>query len=300
MAETITYDPANDPVAIAEAEARDNETLEQGEKLITEQQNLLAGKYKNAEELEKAYLELQKKQGEASTEESQPETTDETSFEQRFYTDSEGNQLEGYQEDGKVNYETAETLYGKELGDLFRNSEIDPFAISKHFHENNGEVTDEMFESLTNAGLSKSTVEAYFKGRAAEMGYNEQQSTAAVLSDAEVTEVHNIAGGKDGYEQLMTWASDNMSDADAKSFDEVIETGNKAAVTFAVKALMGQYEDAVGRDSSLVQGKASDNSGDVYRSMAEVVRDMNNPEYDRDPAIRADVQRKLERSNLQV
>ena len=77
MAETITYDPANDPVAIAEAEARDNETLEQGEQLITDQQNLLAGKYKNAEELEKAYLEQQKKQGETSTEEAQPETTTE-------------------------------------------------------------------------------------------------------------------------------------------------------------------------------------------------------------------------------
>ena len=98
----------------------------------------------------------------------------------------------------------------------------------------------------------------------------------------------------------MNWASDNMSDSDAKNFDEVIATGNKAAVTFAVKALMGQYEDSVGRDSNLIQGKAPDNSGDVYRSMAEVVRDMNNPMYDKDPAVRQDVQRKLERSNLNV
>ena len=64
----------------------------------------------------------------------------------------------------------------------------------------------------------------------------QQQAQAPILSDAEVAEVHNIAGGKDGYEPLMNWASDIMSDADAKSFDEVIETGNKAAVTFAVKA----------------------------------------------------------------
>ena len=136
-------------------------------------------------------------------------------------------------------------------------------------------------------------------GRSGVMTHSPEAASRAAAHGG-VTTNKDIAGGKDGYEQLMNWASDNMSDADANSFDEVIETGNKAAVTFAVKALMGQYEDAVGRDSNLVQGKASDNSGDVYRSMAEVVRDMNNPEYDRDPAVRADVQRKLERSNLQV
>ena len=284
MAETITYDPANDPVAIAEAEARDNETLEQGEKLITEQQNLLAGKYKNAEELEKAYLELQKKQGESSTEEPQAETTEEPEL--QFYTD-----------EGSVNYDTAKEVYGEQLSDTFQKAEIDPFEMNTYFQENNGTLSDDMYGKLEQAGLSKNLVDSYLEGVRQQTGMQQQ---APILSDAEVAEVHGIAGGKDGYEQLMNWAADNMSDADAKSFDEVIETGNKAAVTFAVKALMGQYEDAVGRDSNLVQGKASDNSGDVYRSMAEVVRDMNNPEYDRDPAVRLDVQRKLERSNLQV
>ena len=286
MAETITYDPANDPVAIAEAEARDNETLEQGEKLITEQQNLLAGKYKNAEELEKAYLELQKKQGETSTEEAQPETT--TEEPPKYYS-----------EDGSVNYDTAKEVYGEKLSDIFQNSEIDPFAMNEHFAKNEGSLTDEMYQQLETAGLTRGLVDSYLEGVRQKTGI-QPQAEAATLSDAEIAEVHGIAGGKDGYEQLMNWASDNMSDADANNFDEVIETGNKAAVTFAVKALMGQYEDAVGRDSNLVQGKASDNSGDVYRSMAEVVRDMNNPEYDRDPAVRLDVQRKLERSNLQV
>ena len=286
MAETITYDPANDPVAIAEAEARDNETLEVGDKLVAEQNELLAGKYKNAEELEKAYLELQKKQGESSTEEPQAETTEEPEL--QFYTD-----------DGSVNYDTAKEVYGEQLSDTFQKAEIDPFEMNTYFQENNGTLSDDMYGKLEQAGLSKNLVDSYLEGVRQQTGM-QQQAQAPILSDAEVAEVHNIAGGKDGYEQLMNWASDNMSDADAKSFDEVIETGNKAAVTFAVKALMGQYEDAVGRDSNLVQGKASDNSGDVYRSMAEVVRDMNNPEYDRDPAVRADVQRKLERSNLNV
>ena len=96
----------------------------------------------------------------------------------------------------------------------------------------------------------------------------------------------------------MNWSTDNLSDEDAKNFDEVIETGNKAAVTFAVKALMGQYEDANGRDANLVTGKAS--PAQTYRSMAEVVRDMNDPRYERDDSYRDDIRRKLELSKLKV
>ena len=62
---------------------------------------------------------------------------------------------------------------------------------------------------------------------------------------------------------------------------------------------MGQYEDAVGRDSNLIQGKPSKPT-ETYRSMAEVVRDMGNPLYDTDEAYRDDVRRKLEISNLKV
>ena len=63
MAETITYDPSNDPEIISSNESRDAENLAQGEKMAEEQSELLAGKYKNAEELAKAYHELQRKQG---------------------------------------------------------------------------------------------------------------------------------------------------------------------------------------------------------------------------------------------
>ena len=63
MANTITYDPSNDPVVLASDAARDEENLAQGEQMAEEQSELLAGKYKNAEELEAAYRELESKLG---------------------------------------------------------------------------------------------------------------------------------------------------------------------------------------------------------------------------------------------
>ena len=171
--------------------------------------------------------------------------------------------------------------------------------MNEYFVENNGTLTDEMYTDLNKAGFNKTMVDSYLEGVRNQVGMETTQvEEVPALSETEVTEVHSIAGGKQGYEQLMAWASDNISDADAKNFDEVIETGNKAAVTFAVKALFGQYEDAVGRDSNLVTGKAA--PADTYKSMAQVVSDMNDPRYDRDEAYRDDVQAKLQRSNLKV
>ena len=292
--QTVTYDPSNDTLIEEQDAARDAENLEVGEKLVTEQENLLAGKYKTTEDLESAYKELEKKLGDKESgldREASEETTDEPQ------------QLDPatfYNEDGSVNYDVANEVYGEQVSNIFKNSEIDPFKMNEHFMENNGTLSDEMYDTLGKAGLNKSVVDSYLEGVRQQAGYDTSQSdpAAPILTDQEIAEVQGIAGGKAGYEQLMAWATDNLSDADAKNFDEVVETGNKAAVTFAIKALMGQYEDAQGRDSNLITGKQSPTP--TYRSMAEVVRDMNNPLYDNDESYRDDVRRKLELSNLKV
>ena len=283
MAETIRYDTSDDPVVANEIAEKEAESLKIGEELMAKQDNMLAGKYKSAEELETAYLELQKKLGEtpASTAE---DTAEEPAQEYEFYS-----------EDGSVNYETANEVYGEQLGNTFKDNDIDPFEMNKHFVENNGTLSDEMYDKLGQAGLSKSLVDSYLKGVREEVGFD---APAATLTDAEIADVKSIANGEEGYQSLMNWAGNNLSKEDQDNYDQVLTTGNKTAIKFAVKALMGQYEDANGRDSKIVTGKESPQES--YRSMAEVVRDMNKPEYTQDQAFRDDVLRKLSTSNLKV
>ena len=282
MAETIRYDTSDDPVVANEIAAKEAESLKIGEELMAKQDNMLAGKYKSAEELETAYLELQKKLGEspASTAEDTAEPAQEFEF---------------YGEDGSVNYETANEVYGEQLGNTFKDNDIDPFEMNKHFVENNGTLSDEMYERLGKAGLTKNLVDSYLKGVREEVGFD---APAATLTDAEIADVKSIANGEEGYQSLMNWAGNNLSKEDQDNYDQVLTTGNKTAIKFAVKALMGQYEDANGRDSKIVTGKESPQES--YRSMAEVVRDMNKPEYTQDQAFRDDVLRKLSASNLKV
>ena len=63
MAETLTFENQTETTTMENLNADEQDSLRVGEAMIEEQENLLAGKYKDAQELEKAYVELQKKLG---------------------------------------------------------------------------------------------------------------------------------------------------------------------------------------------------------------------------------------------
>ena len=70
---TLTYNPNEQ--AEGELTTEEQESLEVGEKLAEQQSEMLAGKFKSAEDLEQGYIELQKKLGEpkAETADAEPE-----------------------------------------------------------------------------------------------------------------------------------------------------------------------------------------------------------------------------------
>ena len=106
MAETLTYDPATDTATVGDnLTPEEQQSFEVGEKLVEAQDDLILGKYKNAEELEKAYIELEKKLGEpeASKEEtSTEEETPEVSAQVTLITDASTE----YAEKGELSDET--------------------------------------------------------------------------------------------------------------------------------------------------------------------------------------------------
>ena len=68
---TLTYNPTEQ--AEGELSTEEQESLEVGEKLAEQQSEMLAGKFKTAEDLEQGYIELQKKLGEPKEEKAEPE-----------------------------------------------------------------------------------------------------------------------------------------------------------------------------------------------------------------------------------
>ena len=61
MAETLTFENTQEATTLENLNADEQDSLQVGEAMQEAQDDLLAGKYKDAQELEKAYVELQKK-----------------------------------------------------------------------------------------------------------------------------------------------------------------------------------------------------------------------------------------------
>ena len=91
---TLTYDPT--PADQPEFTEEELNSIEVGEQLAQQQEQLLAGKYENAQELERAYLELQSKLGQ-DQEESEEESEE--------FEEQEVEEVEEVEESDEEEYE---------------------------------------------------------------------------------------------------------------------------------------------------------------------------------------------------
>ncbi len=262
MAETLSYDNTPETEVLS---AEEQDSLEVGEQLVAEQEGLLAGKYKNTEDLEAAYLSLQKKLG-------QEEEVD--------YEESD----EGYEEEEGSDEEVSDEAPAVSLIN----------EASEEYYANDGQLSEETISRFSEMS-SQDLVNAYLEIQA----NNPQAPQQAVeLSEAQVNSVQNAAGGEANYNKVIEWAASNLSDAQINAFDSVVDSGNPAAIGIAFQGLQSQYNEVNGYEGRMLQGKPAASSGNIYRSQAELVAAMGDPRYDTDPAYRADVIQKLEQSDL--
>ena len=266
MAETLSYDNTPDAEVLT---AEEQNSLEVGEQLVAEQEQLLAGKYKSAEELENAYLSLQKKLGQTEEEE-------------------------------EVDYESSDEGYEEEEGSDEEVSEYAPAVnliteASEEYYANDGQLSEETIESF-NQMSSQDLVNAYLEIQA----NNPQAPTQGVeLSEAQVNSVQNACGGEANYNAVVDWAASNLTDDAINAFDSVVDSGNPMAISIAFKGLQNEYNEANGYEGRMLTGKAASSAGETFRSQAELVSAMGDPRYDTDEAYRDDVLRKLDASDLQ-
>ena len=256
MAETLTVNDA--PENTGELSAEEQDSLQVGEQLQKELGELLAGKYKNAEDLEKAYVELQKKLGDqepkAEAEETEEESTEETK---------------------DVNPATA----------LINEA-------SQEFYDNDNKLSPETIDKFSQLD-SKQLIAAYL-----ESIQNSPRTDEVDLAQNEIDRIHKSVCGAEEYTKLTEWSQKNLSESEIQSFDKVVSTGDPNVIELAVAGLKAKYDNSNGYEGRMLTGKNT-TSSEVYKSQAQLVQAMADPRYDNDPAYRADVIAKLEKSDLQ-
>jgi len=127
----------------------------------------------------------------------------------------------------------------------------------------------------------------------------EEDSADHQLTEDQANQLFEMVGGEQAYKSMVDWAGQNFTKEEVEMYDSVMSKGDPSSIFFAVQALNGKYTDAVGNDGQLLTGKRSAAQQDAqFRSQQELVQAMNDPRYDRDPAFRDDVIRKLTNSNI--
>ena len=261
---------------IVEEFAREQEEAQQEEAIL--------GKFKSPQELAKAYAELQRKMGEQG---SQPDSSPDSEPEAAPV------ETEGYSTEQAVEVygqEAVETLAGKgvDLADLM-------------YRADSGEDISEHFGTLAETfGVSEQVVENYVSkaqaGEAAEAGG---------LTDADASALMDSVGGQEAFNQLSGWAKSNLSKEELANYNAVVDSGNKDAISWALKAmkaLQGSNDAVV--EPQLYGGGAPTDTTVRFESQQQVLDAMNKRNdrgqrmYDIDEAYRNKVQMILAASDV--
>ena len=249
MAETLTMESNVEKTSVENLSAEEQDSLKVGEQMQEAQDNLLAGKYKNAEELEKGYLELQQKlSSNQPAEKAEPEQTEESA---------------------------------------------EPTILDRIWEESTSqeEFSPELTEEISKMS-STELANMYLDYRQA----NEGAEPARDFSQDEIQQLQGVVGGQENYTNMIDWAQKSLNEQEVNMFDAVMAKGDPLAAFFAVRSLAYAYNDAVGYDGNVVQGKAPKQNTDQFRSQQELIQAMSDSRYENDPAYRQDVMDKLTRS----
>lgn len=271
----IVFD-ATDPAVTAARETEELRLLESGSNLIDKQEadaleqyrrseleandhTQYAGKFKSAEDLEKAYLELQKKLGQKE-DESDPSDEDSAP-------------------DDSAPEEEEQSPVSKRV-DFLKEA-------SDEYYSNDNELKPETIQKLKEMP-SEELIEAYL-----ELQKNNPVAKAQPLSDDAAKTIVDSVGGQDAYNDTLAWAADNLKPEEVAAYDNVVNSGNKDAIFFAVQALNQRYKDSVGFEGQQISGRAPKSTVKGFRSNAELANAISDPRYRNDPAYRYDIEQKL-------
>ena len=220
-----------------------------------------AGKFKSAEDLEKAYLELQKKLGQKE---------------------------DGTQEEGDDTQELSDSAPEEEEVQSPVSKRVDFLKeASEEYYSNDNELKPETIQKLKEMP-SEELIEAYL-----ELQKNNPVAKAQPLSDDAAKTIVDSVGGQDAYNDTLSWAADNLKPEEVAAYDNVVNSGNKDAIFFAVQALNQRYKDSVGFEGQQISGRAPKNTVKGFRSNAELANAISDPRYRNDPAYRYDIEQKL-------
>lgn len=173
----------------------------------------------------------------------------------------------------------------QQAADELASKGLDLSEFSNEFAQN-GQLSPESYEKLEKAGYPRNYVDQFVEG---------QKARAALYE----SEIKSVAGGDKQFNEMVEWARANLSPAEIAAYNAAIDSGDQAQAKLAVAGVAQRFQSARPTEPNLFKGATSASpSLEAYESIAQMQKDMAHPDYAKDPAFRAKVERKLANSNI--
>lgn len=200
----------------------------------------------------------------------------------KAYAELEKKQSQGSTNDeGTTQGDTTNTEGEQAAQEAVENAGLDWDSLTAEY-EADGSLSDVSYAKLEKAGVPKELVDNYINGVQAQTAIYEGK----------------VQGFAENYDALLEWGGANLSEAEIDTFDAAVNSGNLAQAEIAVKGLQARMQIAQGMPPARQLDGKGGSSSDLYESQAQIEADMNDPRYESDPAFRAKVYAKMERSNV--
>lgn len=142
-----------------------------------------------------------------------------------------------------------------------------------------GALSEASYAELAAKGFSKSFVDRIIAGEQA-------------LAERDRNSILETVGGASQFETMKSWAAANLSADELKTFNSQVVASVDSS-KMALQWLKTRYESANGSAPQLLTGGSSAAPSNGFRSQEEVVAAVRDARYQRDPAYRAEVARRL-------
>lgn len=226
----------------------------------------------NVEALAKSYQELEKKL-------SQPKA--------QIQEDPKEAPKEDKPTEEKPKEETPKVENEQQARELVTSKGVDFDALAQEYTALGG-LTPKSYDDLAKAGIPKETVDAYIQGQFA-------------IAEKYQTEAMDMVGGRESYNEMADWARTNMTPGQLQAYNNAVASRDPDVIKFAVGALKAQYESANGYSPKRQLMGSTNSSGESvkpFMSKTQYVDAIKDARYERDPAYRAEVVERLQRSNI--
>ncbi len=253
-------------------------------------------KFRNAsrEDLIKAYQELEKMK-------SKPQEGLERKADPEAETESKAPEFEAPQTREEYTPELATQIYGEEGVEALKEKGIDMTELM--WKGDQGEDISEHYDDLAEAlGVTKPMV-AMFMHKVQEQQAADAAGPIEITGEDEAA-LMNEAGGKEQFEQLAQWAKSNLADEVLQDFDGLVDSGNKEAVKWAIRALRAERNSPESVVEPKLYGGGDAPAENRFQSQQQVLDAMNKKNdrgqklYDVDEAYRKKFEQILRTSEV--